>query len=76
LAEMSKVKKVFLFPDSDSVEFWRKKSASFGNCKVIDLNFLNLENKVGADLADYLLEFGSETAKKTIDKVNNCLLSL
>jgi len=55
LSELSQ-KKVLLFPDSDSVDFWTDKVKAFGNCKVVDLKAFNVREKEGADIADYLLE--------------------
>jgi len=55
LSELSQ-KKVLLFPDSDSVDFWTDKVRASGNCKVVDLKEFNVREKEGADIADYLLE--------------------
>jgi hypothetical protein len=66
-------KDVFLFPDSDSVDYWREKTKSFGNCQIFDLSKFNEAQKKGADLADYLLEMGAEVQKQVYKTVINII---
>lgn len=66
-------KNVFLFPDSDSVEFWREKVKPFGNCRIVDLSALNIDGRKGADLGDYLLEMGADVQKECYLTINKIL---
>lgn len=64
-------REVYLFPDTDSIDYWSSKIAPFSNCKVIDCSFLNKINKKGADLCDFLLDFDIDTKRKTYDFINS-----
>lgn len=73
ITELGAKKRLILFPDADSVVFWSEKVKAIGNCEVIDTTDLNKYCLKGADLADYLLECGQETARKTYNLINNLL---
>jgi len=66
-------KRIILFPDTDSVVFWREKVKSIGRCEVVDTAQFNKYCKEGADLADYFLECGDEIARQTYIFVKNLL---
>lgn len=74
ISELSR-KKVLLFPDSDSVVYWREKTRTFGNCEIIDLSKFNAEKKEGADVADYFLEGSSETRSELYLKISGLIKS-
>jgi len=76
LTQLSKVKKVLLFPDDDSIELWSKKTKAFGNCKIVDLSEFNDNKKKGADLADYLLNGSNSVVSGVINKVSKLLTTL
>lgn len=62
LSELSK-KRVIIFPDDDSVEYWQTKIKTFQNCELYDLSRFNILQKKGADLADLLMEMGEEVKR-------------
>ena len=66
-------KRIILFPDTDSIVYWRDKVKSIGGCEVIDTTDLNKYCVKGADLADFLLDSGPEIARKTYNLVNNLI---
>ena len=72
LSELSN-KKVFLFPDSDSVFFWQEKTRAFGNCQIVDLQEFNEQKKQGADIADCILEGNQEIRERLIRKIRDLI---
>lgn len=68
-------RKVLLFPDTDSVEYWDGKVRTFGNCKIVDVRRFNKRGDKGADLADLLLEHPFETRKETYNFLKDVCVS-
>ena len=71
--ELGANKKILVFPDTDSIQYWSDKTRSIGNCQVIDTSRFNKYYLKGADLADFLLESGPEIARQTMIFVRNLL---
>ncbi len=72
LSELSR-KKVFLFPDSDSLLYWREKTRSYGNCEVIDTAEFDEQKKQGSDIADYILEGSGDVRDRLFKKISKLI---